>query len=106
LPVIVEQLEGYSLIRLEGACTLANAAELKTLLLEGLASGRDLHLDLACVEEIDIAVMQLLWAAGREAQRAETRIALRMSEAAGALAREAGFEQIPGLAMQGDEWPK
>jgi anti-anti-sigma regulatory factor len=106
LPVTIEKLANDSLIRLEGECTLASAAELKTLLLEGLTSGRTLRLDLARVEEIDIAVMQLLWAAGRQAERAGARIAVRMPETAGAALREAGFERLPGLAVQGDGWPK
>jgi anti-sigma B factor antagonist len=106
LPVTMEELEAYSLIRLEGECTLGSAAELKRLLLEGLASGKDLRLDMADVEEIDIAVMQLLWAAGLQAERAGAGIAVRMSEAAGIAAREAGFERLPGLAIQGDGWPR
>ena len=55
------------LIKLEGAVNLASAEELKSLLLEGLVSGRDVHLDLERAEEIDVTVLQLLWAAGREA---------------------------------------
>jgi anti-anti-sigma regulatory factor len=106
LPVIVEELEGYSLIRLEGECTLTSAAELKRLLVEGLASGRELRLDLARLEEIDITAMQLLWAAGRQAERAGAGIAIRMSEAAGKTTREAGFERLPGLAVEGEGWPK
>jgi anti-anti-sigma regulatory factor len=97
LSVTVEVLEGNSLIRLEGECTLASAVELKRALLEGLASGRDLRLDLERAEGIDIAVLQLLWAAGRVAERAGAGIAVLLPEAAGAVAREAGFERLPGL---------
>ena len=97
MSVTVEVLEGNSLIRLEGECTLASAVELKRALLEGLASGRDLRLDLERAEGIDIAVLQLLWAAGRVAERAGAGIAVLLPEAAGAVAREAGFERLPGL---------
>ena len=38
--------------------------------------------------------------AGREADRAGARIAIRVSDAAGLAAREAGFERFPGLAEQ------
>jgi anti-anti-sigma regulatory factor len=106
LSVTVEELEDYSLIRLDCASTLACAEELKRLLLHCLASGGDLRLDLGRVEEIDITGMQLLWAAGREAERAGAAIAVRMSEAAATAVREAGFGQIPGLTVQGDGWPK
>lgn len=72
-----------------------SAAEFKDLLLERLASGNDLRRDLEHPGEIDITVMQLLWAAGREADRTGTRIAIRVSDAAGLAAREAGFVRSP-----------
>ncbi|MGA2182241.1 MAG: STAS domain-containing protein [Bryobacteraceae bacterium] len=97
----MERQEGHSLIRLEGEFTLTSAAELKTLLLEGLASRRDLWLDLERAEGIDITAMQLLWAAGREADRMGARIAIRVSEAAASDARNAGFERFPGEALRG-----
>jgi anti-anti-sigma regulatory factor len=96
----MERQESRSLIRLEGDITLASAAELKGLLLEGLAAGKDLWLDLEHTGEIDVTAMQLLWAAGREADRAGVKIAIRVSDAAGAAARQAGFERFPGLAVQ------
>ena len=79
-----------------------SAADLKSLLLEGLAAGKDLHLDLERVEEIDITIMQLLWAAGREAERTAARMIIRTSEAAGAAAREVGFDRFPGEPPQGN----
>jgi hypothetical protein len=106
LPITVEELEGHSLVRLDGSCTLARAGELKKALLEGWASGRGLSLDLGRAEEIDVAVMQLLWAAGREAERGRSRIPVQMSAACGVAMREAGFDGLPGLAIDGDGWPK
>ena len=100
MAVTIERQESQSLIRLEGDFTLTSAAELKDMLLEGLASGNDLRLDLEHAGEIDITVMQLLWAAGREADRTGAGIAIRVSDAAGLAAREAGFERFPGLAEQ------
>jgi anti-anti-sigma regulatory factor len=102
----MEALEDFSVIRLEGACTLASAGDLKKLLVEGLASGKNLRVDLDGVEEIDLAAMQLLWAAGREAERAGAGIAVRMREAAVSAVRAAGFERIAGLTVTGDGWPK
>jgi anti-sigma B factor antagonist len=100
LAVTMERQESQSLIRLEGEFTVTSAAELKDLLLEGLASGNDLLLDLEQAGEIDITLMQLLWAAGREADRAGVSIAILVSDTAGAAAREAGFERFPGLTVQ------
>jgi anti-anti-sigma regulatory factor len=96
----MEQQESQSVIRLAGEFTLTSAAELKNLLLQGLASGNDLRLDLEQAEEIDITVMQLLWAAGREADRKGASLAIQMSDAAAMAARDAGFERFPGLTVE------
>ena len=88
------------MIRLAGELTLTSAAELKNLLLQGLATGNDLRLDLEQAEEIDITVMQLLWAAGREADRKGASLAIQMSDAAATAARDAGFERFPGLKVE------
>jgi anti-anti-sigma regulatory factor len=101
LPVTMERHETHSLVRLQGELTITSAAEVKEALLAGLAAGTDLHLDLERAEAIDVTVMQLLWAAGREADRTGVALAGRMSEAAAALAREAGFEGLPGMAVEG-----
>ena len=100
MPISMERHETHSLIRLEGECTVTSAAELKRLLLEGLASGKDLKLDLERVTEIDLTAMQLLWAAGHEGERTGGGFAVRMSEPAAAAVREAGFERFPGLTPQ------
>jgi len=98
LSVTVDRLETHWLIRLEGEFTLASAPELKRLLLEWLESGKDLQLDLERADEIDITLLQLLCAAGHEAARAGLGMVSRVSEAAAAAAREAGFVRFPGAA--------
>jgi ABC-type transporter Mla MlaB component len=100
LPVTMERHESHELIRLEGELAVTSAAELQRVLIEGLASGRELQVDLQRAEAIDITVLQLLWAAEREAARTGARLALRVSDAAAGAAREAGFERFPGLAVQ------
>ena len=100
LPVTMERHKTHSLIRLEGELNVTSAAELKGLLLEGLASGGDLKVDLERAEEIDVSVMQLLWAAGREASRTGSSLVIRGSEAAVMAARDAGFERFPGEPPQ------
>ena len=97
MPATIEQQADHTLIRLEGECTLASAADLKTLLLEALAFGEDLRLDLRSVQEMDITALQLLWAAAREANRAGSGFAASVPDAIVIAAREAGFEQFPGL---------
>jgi chemotaxis protein CheD len=88
LSVTEEQHATHLLIRLEGEVNFTSAQELKRLLLEGLASGRALQLDLERAGEIDVTVMQLLWAAEREAARAGLGMVSRVSEAAAAAARD------------------
>ena len=91
MPVTKERLDHQSIIRLEGELTVTSAAELKQVLLEAFSEG-DLQLDLERAEEIDITVMQLLWAAGREAERKGVNISLRASEAVTRATRDAGIE--------------
>jgi ABC-type transporter Mla MlaB component len=93
----MERQECQSLIRLEGECSVTSAAGLKDCLLEALAAGKIVHLDLEQAGELDIASLQLLWAAGQEAAGSGATITMRLSDAAGAAARVAGFDRFPGL---------
>jgi anti-anti-sigma regulatory factor len=96
LPLTVDRDETRWLIRLDGEFNVTSAAELKKLLLEGLASGKELRLDLEGASEIDVTVLQLLWAAGR----ASAGVVSGVSEAAAIIARDAGFERFPGKTDQ------
>jgi MFS superfamily sulfate permease-like transporter len=97
LPVSTEYREDRSIVRFEGEILVTSIAEIRRLLLEELASGRDLLLDLKHAEEIDLSFMQLLWATGSEAERGGIKVGIRLSETVAATAREAGFERFPGL---------
>jgi anti-anti-sigma regulatory factor len=105
MPVALQRYESHCAIRLEGQITLSSAAELKELLLEWLAAGKDLQLDLEGVEEIDIAILQLLSVAAREAAGAGVKITGRASGAALVAARDSGFAQIPDFPVSGPEFP-
>ena len=100
MPVTLESQESHSLLRLEGEFNIASAAELKQALLDGLAAGTDLHVDLEQLANLDITAMQLFWAAGKEAARNGVKFVVPVTEAAAQAAREAGFELFPGLAKQ------
>lgn len=97
MPVTVQQNESRWVIRLEGQVNIASAAELKTLLLDWLAAGKDLELDLDTAEDIDITVLQLLWAAGREASRVGLGFAGHASTQTLLAMQNAGFDQMPGF---------
>jgi len=97
VPVTVEQIEAVCFIRLEGEVTIAYAAELKKVLLEALASGCELRLDMGSATELDISALQLLCAAEREA-RASGRVFTLEGTVPGevvATATEAGLEKFP-----------
>lgn len=106
MPVAVERQKGRSLIRITGEATVTCVAELKSILLDALAMKQDLQLDLQGVEEIDIPVLQLLWAAAREAECSGVRIAVDSSAAVDQAARDAGFAGFPGRTSQGGQCPR
>ena len=96
MPLITDRQQDRLLIRVEGEFTLASAAELKSLLLEGLAASQELQLDLAGAVAIDATLLQLLWAAGREYAGRDAPLVTAVSEAAACAARASGFERFPG----------
>ena len=98
MPVIMERRGNGLTVRLEGDLNVTSAAELKLLLLEGLASGQSLYLNLERADQIDVTILQLLWAAGRGGERAGARIEGCVSDAAAAAARNAGFARFPGVS--------
>jgi len=100
VPLTVEQNETGCMIRVTGEFTVTSASELKNLLLEGLA--KEVHLDLTQAEEIDVSLLELLWAAARDATRQKGRIVSGVSEAAARAARDAGFDTFPGLDEVGE----
>ena len=99
MSLTLQQHDSTCLLQLDGRITIASAIELKQLLVEWLASGKDLDLNLSGAEEIDITTMQLLWTAAREATRAGVSMTVRASEAASNAVRSAGFSEIPGFPV-------
>ena len=101
MPVIREQIDDNVVLRLQGASNMTNVAEIKTLALEALATGKTLSVDLEQAEEIDISILQLLWAIGREAARTNATVVVSAKESMRLVAREAGFDGIPCETGQG-----
>jgi len=97
----METHEPGSLICLQEESTVASAAALKQRLLEGLAGGGDIRLDLEALEDVDVTLLQLLVAAAKDAARSGARITTRMSPAARAAACDAGFDSLPGVESLG-----
>ena len=95
--VTIDQSEGQCLIRLDGEIGIACARELKKVLLEALAFGKDLQVDLQQATELDVTAMQLLWAAEREARKSGRRFLLagQVPDEIVVAVMEAGFERFP-----------
>jgi anti-anti-sigma factor len=93
----LDQNEGECLIRLEGEVDISSAAELKKLLLEALASGRELRVDLERTTELDVTALQLLWAAERKAGGSSVGFSLlgRVPEEISVALSDAGFKKFP-----------
>jgi anti-anti-sigma regulatory factor len=96
LPTTMTSDQAQSVITLEGECSLTSAAELKQVLLQGLAAATFLRIDLRGVEQIDVPTLQLLWVAARTADRTGIGFEIRMSASAAVAARDAGFERFSG----------
>jgi anti-anti-sigma regulatory factor len=74
-------------------CTIEEAGRIRTLLMEHLAGGDGLFLNLSNVEEVDLSFLQLLCAAHKSASNAGKAFGLEgaLSEALARKVREAGF---------------
>jgi anti-anti-sigma factor len=79
VPATVEVRENTSLVRLEGALDIASAAEMKSVLLNALASKKEIRLTLEGETELDITALQVLYAAERDAAKAGIQFALEGS---------------------------
>jgi anti-anti-sigma regulatory factor len=84
-------------LRLEGEIDITCSAELKRMLIEAIASGKEVQVDLAPASDLDVTAVQLLWAASREAEKAGASFAVSggVPENIGRAVCEAGFENFP-----------
>lgn len=72
MAIALTQSDDASLLRLEGEIDISSAAELKAALLEAIAAGKAIRILVDEIAELDVTAFQLLWAAGRQAQKAGT----------------------------------
>jgi len=94
--MIIDRGETRWLVRLDEEAGLSSAAGLKDALVEALAAAAPVALDLGQSVEIDVTVLQLAFAAAREAERSGSSFVSTASEAARATGRLAGFQAFPG----------
>jgi anti-sigma B factor antagonist len=104
LSVTVKRDPGLCVLQLEGEIDIRGAAELKQALLEALTGteGTALQIDLSQTTVMDITALQLLWAAGREAEQKQIvfSVAEPAPEEIAAIIRGAGFEKLLTLPRE------
>ena len=85
--------EKRTVFEAQKACTIEEAGKIRTLLMEQLAEGDGLVLNLGSVDEVDLSFLQLLCAAHKSASNAGKKFALEgaLSDALIRKAHEAGF---------------
>jgi ABC-type transporter Mla MlaB component len=92
-----DEQDGKALLRLSGDVNVASAAELKQLLVQAFSTGKEVQLDLSAAATLDIAAIQLLWAAARHAEKTATALTVAeiVPEAILNGLRDAGFVHFP-----------
>jgi anti-anti-sigma factor len=97
VPVTFDRSGIPGVIRLEGEIDIAIARALKEALLHALTSAGESRISLAAVTGMDVTAVELLWAAGREAQAVGVALALEgpVPKTLRDVVREAGFERFP-----------
>ena len=97
MPIVFDQSDALCLIRLEGEVDIAGAAEVKKLLLQALASEKEVRVELERTTGVDVTALQLLYAAEREAERSGVTVTVvgHVPEAISVAVRDAGFERFP-----------
>ena len=82
---------------------VADSAELKRVLVEAVASRKELHVEIEKVTDLDVTAVQLLWATRREAEKAGTLcLYSRVPERITVALKESGFEDFTGSTDGGD----
>lgn len=103
-----EEQEATAVLRLSGNISVACSAELKQLFVQAFSTGKGVQLDLSAATNLDIAAMQLLWAAARHAEKTKTALTAAPTVPEGLKngVREAGFERFPvAIGTDGDKQP-
>ena len=64
-----DQTTNESVIRLEGEVDITCSVELKTMLIDAIAAGKPLQIDLSTATALDVTALQLLWLVRVEAAK-------------------------------------
>jgi anti-anti-sigma regulatory factor len=94
--ITLDDSGSQAVIGLDGVVDISSAAELKTLLLRALNSGKKVCVSLHGATDLDVTAVELLWAAEREASKAGVGFSL----AGPALAEVSASLSVAGLGLQ------
>ena len=91
---------GRQELKITGSLTICQAASFRQALLEGLAAGSELRVDLSRLSEIDLSGLQLLCSAHQSAEQAGKRLQVidGGNEIFRCVAADAGFQRHVGCA--------
>jgi anti-anti-sigma regulatory factor len=94
--ITLDESKSKVVIGLDGAVDISSAAELKTLLLRALNSGKKLRVSLDKATDLDVTAVELLWAAQREASKTGVGFSYTgpAPVAVSAMLSEAGLQQF------------
>jgi anti-anti-sigma regulatory factor len=101
---ITEDKRGVRIIRFTGDLTISRAGEMKSILLESLDGAEHIEIDLASVEEADLACLQLLCSAHRTSKHLGKVLGL-CDDTAGSFkraVRRAGYARSGGCVLDTD----
>jgi anti-anti-sigma factor len=104
LPLLLIDGDARSVIRLKGEIDIANAAELKGMMVSAIASGKELHLDLQATTDLDVTAVQLLYCAAREAEKTGIDFGIdHLPQSIRESVREMGLDDFPAQGTSGDD---
>ncbi len=106
MPIRLTGSGGGPVLRLEGEVGLKSAHELRRVLVQALASGRNVTVSLEQTSEMDLSTVQLLLAAGRAAARAQHSMTLTGSVPAPVRDCFDTLGVDPFASTEGDACPK
>jgi len=94
--ITLDENGSQAAIGLDGAVDISSAAELKTLLLRALHSGKEVRVSLDAATDMDVTAAELLWAAEREASKKGVKFSFAGPAPAGVSAAlsEAGLQKF------------
>jgi anti-anti-sigma regulatory factor len=92
--ITLEKGDEADLISLQGVIDISVAADLKSAFLEALKSGKEVRVEFDPDCELDVTVIQLLWAAERDAKARGVGfdVAGQVPAKVAATVKDAGFE--------------